>query len=206
MTQSAPTPPETEYDGPVASPFQDPLLTVTDRLRVWIDSDRVGVLLAQMGMSKPSIAFGFTAREQLLNQGPGGANRIVLVPGSWPDGANQGKLVAPRQRKGPFHRVNATWECIFTISAWGVDNTDTADEEKQRQAASSIMNLAHAGLREVLGGDFPGIGDVFRDPKVSANLSYGAELLMQLVFYCEMRGLPQNVSGTPVTVVLPPKS
>lgn len=184
-------------------PFQDPLITLTWRLREWFAAPRAQTLLAQMGITPPAVGFtGWKQREQQLNQGPGQANRVLIIPGSYPDGANQGRLIAPLRRKGLLHRVNATWERVFTLSTWAVDTSDTHNEEKQIQAVSSLMNTCHAALREVLHGDFPGTGDVFRDPKVSANMGFGDELLCQLTFNCEMRGMPVNLSGTPVTVDL----
>ena len=189
----------------VTSPFKDPLVELRERLSCWFASDSVTAVLTQMGITPPALTVsGYNQREQQVNQGAGGANRIILMPGSWPDGADQGELVEPVRRKGILHRVNATWRRVVTMSCWGVDTSNPLDTnpERQIQAVSSLMNTAHAGLRAVLRQDFDGTGRVFRDPKVSSgNQAFGQELLVQFSFLCEMRALPINVSGTPVSVV-----
>jgi hypothetical protein len=160
-------------------------------------------MLEQQNITPPQIGVtSYNAREQQLNQGVGQANRVVFMPGSWPDGSNQGVLVPAVRRKGIYERVNATWERIVTASVWAVDSTEPANQEKQIQAVSSLLNTLHTALREELLGDFPGTGEIFRDPKVgSGNQAFGMELLFQFIFRCEMRGFPVNVSGVPVTPV-----
>jgi hypothetical protein len=192
---------------PILTPFLDPLIEVTERVRTWFADPVILTMLTQQNIIPPQIGVtSYNAREQQLNQGVGQANRIVFMPGSWPDGSNQGVLVAPLRRKGVYERVNATWERIVTASVWAVDSSDaasTANQEKQIQAVSSLLNTLHTALRDVLQGDFPGIGEIFRDPKVgSGNQAFGMELLFQFMFRCEMRGLPVNVSGVPVTPVI----
>jgi hypothetical protein len=190
----------------VTAPFTDPLLTVYGRLVDWFTWEGTLNILTQMGITPPNVVFGYKAREQHLNQGPGQANRVCIIPGSWPDGSDQGELEPPFIRKGIFHRVWAQWTVVFTLSCWAADTTALDDETKQRQAVSSLMNTALTGLRETNGGDFPVAGKVFRDPKVSQNMSFGQELLCQLTVRGEVRGMPTNVSGTPVNVSLTPKT
>jgi hypothetical protein len=187
----------------VTTPFDDPLVDLSQSLRAWFASSANVARLSAVGITPPAVGItGFNQREQILNQGSGQANRVLLIPGSWPDGSNQGKLVEPRRRKGLGHRVNATWERVVTASVWAADVTALQNPENQLQAVSSLMNTTHAALREILAGDFPGTGDVFSDPKRSANISFGMELLMQFTFYCEMRAMPISISGTPVTAVI----
>ena len=57
-------------------------------------------------------------------------------------------------------------------------------------------------LRSAAGGDFPGTGKMFRDPKQSANMGFGVEYLFQFVHHEEVLDLPVNYSGTPVTQVI----
>lgn len=187
----------------VITPFDDPLVILSQDLRAFFQRTDILTILAQQGITPPAVGItGFNQREQQLNQGPGGANRVLLMPGSWPDGGNQGKLVEPRRRRGITHRVNATWERVVTASVWAADTTALSSPEAQLQAVSSLMNTTHAALRQILEGDFPGTGEVFSDTTRTANLAFGQELLMQFTFYCEMRGLPVDVSGPPVTAIL----
>jgi hypothetical protein len=185
----------------VSTDFDDPLIDVSCQLRAWFNWPERVALFSRMGRSVPTVGItGFNQREQVLNQGPGQANRVLLYAGSWPDGATLGKIVPPRRNKGPLERVNATWERVFVLSCWAADPTDLHNPELQIQAVSSLFNVAHAGLRAVLQGDFPGTGEMITDPKVSRNMSFGMEWLFQTVFYCEMRALPIDTSGTPVNV------
>jgi hypothetical protein len=186
----------------VTGPDLSPLLELTDGVRAWFTNPSVQPLLAQMRITAPVVGTtGWKQREQQLNQGPGQANRVLFIPGTFPDGADEGEQVPPIRRKGVQFRVIATWKRIVTASIWAVDTTDRNNEEKQILACDRLHQLVVAALRWVAVGDFDGTGKVRRDPKQSANMGFGIERLFEFVHQEEVLDLPVNLA-TGVTPVL----
>jgi hypothetical protein len=93
-----------------------------------------------------TVALGWKQPTQQINQGPGGANRVVLIP-SDPSGKG-GRLVGaqqpgPRvfgpQSDGLTARSLYTWERFVVVSVWAVDATDPANEPKQIEAVEDLF-------------------------------------------------------------------
>lgn len=199
----------------VTTPDLSPLIELSNGVRAWlagappydghttdVEASYAPAYMAQVGMVAPLVGTtGWKQREQQLNQGPGRANRVLFIPGTFPDGADEGEQVPPVRRKGVYFRVLATWRRKITASIWAVDTSDARNEEKQIQACDSLHQLVVSALRSVCRGDFDGTGTIRRDPKQSANLGFGIERLFEFVHLEEVLDLPVNTSGTPVTPV-----
>lgn len=202
----------------VTSPDLEPLIELSNSVRAWIAgaspydgndpvlaASTAPAYLAQVGMVAPLVGTtGWKQREQQLNQGPGQANRVLFIPGTFPDGADQGRMLPPVRRKGPYYRVLATFRRIVTVSIWAVDNAapgNLDNEELQIVAIGRLRSLVFAALHSVALGDFRREGPVKRDPSTSKNMSFGIEELYQFEHDEEQLDLPTNTSGTPVTPV-----
>lgn len=202
----------------VTTPDLEPLIELSDNVRAWIAgaspydgndpvlaASTAPAYLAQVGMAAPFVGTtGWKQREQILNQGLGGANRVLFLPGTFPDGADQGEMLEPVRRKGLYYRVLGTFRRIVTVSLWSVDNAapgNLQNEELQLIAAGRLRSLVFAALHAVALGDFRREGPVRRDPVTTANLGFGIEELYQFAHDEEQLDLPVNTSGTPVTPV-----
>jgi hypothetical protein len=89
-------------------------------------------------------ACGWKQRSQQLNQGPGGAMRIVLYPGREPSGSSgaAGTLTRGHRPSTDNPRALVTWEHQLTMSVWAVDKTDTYNEELQISAVETLLEYA----------------------------------------------------------------
>jgi hypothetical protein len=89
--------------------------------------------------------FGIVARSKQLNQGPGGANRIVMHSGTFPDG-NVGKVDAPkypgRDPRRPLHTLHE----LFTVLTWAYDAEFPDDAFAQWKAARLLFDDFVAAL------------------------------------------------------------
>lgn len=94
------------------------------------------------------VAFGWRARSEVINQGPGGANRIVLTPGD-PKSGKAGPLKRGRQAQ-TNPRVLFEWDALATLSVWGVDTTDTNSERLQYAATVTLLELAVRALQNAV--------------------------------------------------------
>lgn len=94
------------------------------------------------------VAFGWRARSEILNQGPGGANRIVIIPGD-PKSGKAGPLKRGRQAQ-TNPRVLFEWDALATMSIWGVDTNDTNDEKLQYAATVALLELAVRALQNAV--------------------------------------------------------
>lgn len=150
-----------------------------------------------------SVEAGWKAREQILNQGPGGAGRIVLVHGKVPPGNvtgpyDAGTIEQPRiaQRRGSVAAGNYVdnprplrqWSRIVTLSVWGVDATQLDDDVAQSDAAEELLERAMQAIHSAVyidpdnGSQTPaGLADVKWQGLVwnvvSQNFGFGRELL-----------------------------
>lgn len=137
------------------------------------------------------VSGGWKEREQIINQGVGGANRVVFVPGridpalAAPRALDAGKITQPRikQLSGGGDMVGGStvgryvdnprplrgWDKIVSVSVWGVD-TDHLDDEMAQIAATenlfeSMIQGVHNGVySDDSGLESPtGLGDVIWD-------------------------------------------
>lgn len=110
------------------------------------------------------VGFGWRARSEILNQGPGGASRVVFMPGrvdpngGAPKSIDAGKLTQPR-----FSRQTETnprplrwWHQTVTVSIWGVapagytGGLDLGDEANQYGATGDLFEATVAALHNAV--------------------------------------------------------
>jgi hypothetical protein len=97
-------------------------------------------VVAQFAADDEDTAFSFGWKEatKQINQGPGGANRIVFAPGD--EAATLGKDLPP-DKPGRNPRSLATLEELFTVYVWAVDATDAATLNNERAQYSAARKL-----------------------------------------------------------------
>src|SRR5581483_465297 len=97
------------------------------------------------------VDFGRKARDKVVNQGPGGANRVVFMPGD--PGGSAGKISGARQNVGQNPRPILTWEKLLTVSVWAVDTSDPANELLQFAAVEALFEATVAAIRSCAHAD-----------------------------------------------------
>jgi hypothetical protein len=116
-------------------------------------ANTVGLIALANGMRKYFETYGISAniatcgwnqRPQILNQGAGQANRVLLIPGKQPSGsAGAGGTLTRDSRPSTTNpRALLTWRKDVTMSVWAVDTTDTHNEELQIAAAEQLLEYA----------------------------------------------------------------
>jgi hypothetical protein len=103
------------------------------------------------------VAVGWTARNRQDNQGPGGANRVVFIPGEFDPGGGPPKPlkagVIDRNGEqnhvdvnGVRYRAVAWLHEIITCSVWAVDARAPSDELAQIRATSQLREQAVSAI------------------------------------------------------------
>lgn len=136
----------------------------------------VSISLAEyFASSKPAISagvfVGWKQRTKQINQGPGGANRIVFDD----DEGRSGRFSAATQ-PGRNPRPLYNWERAIRISVWAFDASDRANELKQMTAAENLVEATLQGIHQVAWGQFHPL-DVQRVP-APVELAFGCEFLI----------------------------
>jgi hypothetical protein len=203
----------------MTSPVVDPLVALREDLSTWFTlsggthdwgqgagaipvADIVATLKAQ-GITPPVIGTtGWKQREQQLNQGPGRANRILLLPGN--ERGDEGVFIQGHVRRSN-PRVLFTWERICTASIWGVDTTERSNEELQLNASFLLLVLFNQAMQYLRSADYV-FKSARRDPKMSQNVQFGRELLVEFIHRQPIFDMPQPVveGGLPTVVRNPP--
>jgi hypothetical protein len=200
------------------------IIALSDGVRSFFTTPAIAAYFAKNGVSIPVVGTtGWRQREQNLNVAPsaptvtqpaGQVNRRVLfIPGT--EGGDEGSFSEPRHRTGvgphasnTKPRVLATWDRIVTASVWAVDMSNRNDEQLQIAAADNLLEMVVQALQWFAQADFvAGSGKIRRDPKMTANLPSGREVLYQFVHREPVFDLPRAVvpGGLP-TVVRNPAS
>lgn len=145
---------------------------------------------------KATVTLGWKERTKQVNQGPGGAARVVFVPS---DEEGDGGAIAPTAKyPGDLPvldaggntigvaRISATWQRTLVMSVWAHDATRRDDERAQIEAVEDLFRMAIVGLRAVTmktgaGQTIPGVVQLVRFSKVvwttkPTELRNGAEL------------------------------
>lgn len=82
------------------------------------------------------VRLGWRQRPQQVNQGQGQANRVIFIPSEL--NGRGGEMTAARHiNYNP--RAIFDWNRHFTISVWAVDSSDLQNEEKQIEAAETLV-------------------------------------------------------------------
>lgn len=116
------------------------------------------------------VSLGWTQRDRQDNQGPGGAARVVFVPGEFtPEGGPPRNLRAGLlSRQGQQNdsdgdtrnRALAWWAEIVTCSVWAVDPDNATDEGAQIEATEDLLESTIQGIHNAV------------DPKTQANVGF----------------------------------
>jgi hypothetical protein len=115
------------------------LVALVDSVRAYLD--------ARFGPSeRPVVALGWRERTKQINQGPGGANRVVFTPSD--DNGRGGRIIGTQQ---PGARTFGTgqdktttralfdWERTVIVSVWALDRTKPTDEAAQIEAVETLF-------------------------------------------------------------------
>lgn len=149
-----------------------------------------------------NVAFGLKELTKQVNQGPGGANRVVFSPD--PDG-DAGEILPPRLKhhhpgKGsPRAIVNFRKKLI--VSVWAVDTSDLANEALQYAAVEQLLEYTVQAVRSVHHAD-----SEWEKPqwvKKDVELAFGRELRVALYLKGALFNIPNDVR-TPGPVVNKP--
>jgi hypothetical protein len=161
--------------------------------------DGVAAYLAARGVTA-SVARGWKARAEQLNQGGGQANRVVFM-GS-PESGAAGKIVNPRQvglrEVGadplvPEYTVRplSDWARSMVVSVWAYDGDNANDEGAQDDAVSTLFTWVQRAVQSVAFGNAVWGATNFTVPKERA---FGLELLAELTFQFMIPDLPEEIS------------
>lgn len=166
-------------------------------------AQRVKTYLTAHGVDA-EVHVGWKARERILTQGPGGANRIVFVPG---DDSGAGGRIVPTQQPGArsiggTNQYDATatvralrdWQRIVVVSVWGRDPLATGDEEERDIAhLETTETLIEWMLRAVHACGLANLetGDVRWT--IPGERAYGIEARVGLTFRHPLFDVPQDV-------------
>lgn len=133
------------------------------------------------------VAAGWKVRLDQNNQGPGRANRVVIVPGDL--NGKAGKIVQPLERGerligDPSHpdgstRAIADWDRVVTLSIWAYDGDFPNDELAQIIAVETLLELTKRAVDRVAGASVTWGDSAWSPPK---ERQFGAELLVGLTF------------------------
>lgn len=146
-----------------------------------------------------TVGVGLQERSFALNQGPGGASRVVLIDGDF-DGSEAPRVLDGGALNRATRSLNlnprelAQWERLITVSIWGVDYSSEAalrDTRKQIAAASKLLERTiqalHCGAYADANGDQAnaGLADLvwqkIRITHPPVEMGFGQEYLLTLV-------------------------
>lgn len=172
--------------------------------------DYVSTFFIENGVSAV-VAVGWRARGQHLNQGVGGANRVIFTP-SADDAGDGGSIGAARF---PGHRnvrpaVDATpvatirsladWERKVLVSVWAVDAGARTDEAAQIEATETLLEWVVRAVHSAPGAfGNANFGAVKWTPP--AERSFGLEARVALTFSHPIYDKPRTIfypSAAPV--------
>jgi hypothetical protein len=157
------------------------------------------------------VVCGYRERAKQLNQGAGGANRVIFLPGDI-NGAG-GKLEAsPRdvgrrdvedamENRVAVIRPLASWARQFTISVWGWDSTAPRDELLQAAAVEDLFEKTVQAVEQVTGAGGPNLlwgNTVWTVPKEN---TLGAELLVGVALTHPLMDAADDVAFPGFTLV-----
>lgn len=122
-----------------------------------------------------NVVLGRRERAKQVNQGEGGANRVVLQPGD--ESGAFGKLVGPRG-PGGNPRPLFDWLQLVNVYVWGVDKTDPTNEEKQFLATYDLLRWTMRAIQRSAAAS--GVSSSVRIMPAPVERAFGVELLIAL--------------------------
>ncbi len=167
--------------------------------------DGVSSFFADHGITA-SVARGWKARAEQINQGPGQANRVIFMP-SKSDGT-AGAIVNPRQVGQreiggdpttdpptlPQYSIRALsdWSRSLVVSIWAYDGDNPNDEGAQCDAVDTLQMWTQWAVQSVAFGNAVWGATKFTVP---AERSFGLELLVDLTFQSAIYDLPAEIGN-----------
>lgn len=110
------------------------------------------------------VATGVKQRTFQINQGPGGANRVVFIPGvldpsqQAPKVRDAGVFSKPRHNHAPPKpREIAWWHKTISVSIWAVDTSNKDDEFTQMAAVENLLEVTVAAIHRAVYSDSSGV-------------------------------------------------
>jgi hypothetical protein len=150
-----------------------------------------------------NVVVGWRERDKQMNQGPGRANRVVIIPGSL--NGRGGRITQPhtvgRRSIGPkdapvgWVRPLRDWGREITLSIWAYDGTKRTDELAQVVAAETLLEQTMRAVHSFAFADAIW-GDVQWTPQ--AERSFGQELLVGLTFRHPLFDIPVETVAPPI--------
>lgn len=116
---------------------RDGLIALSDGVRAYFEANGISAQVGKVGRRE---------RAMQINQGPGGANRVLFFP-------------QPKGARGAVRRGNQTstnppvlleLDHVVIVSVWAADVSDLNDEEKQRSAAFDLLELTLQAIRRAV--------------------------------------------------------
>ena len=147
---------------------------------------------------KTNVVFGFKERTKQINQGVGGGNRIVIIPGRLPNG-DDGDIVAA---VGPGGNPRKLWtqEKIVTFSLWaGAPSADSVNEESLSASLDVMQAQIFSALQDAIGNNATWRASRFNADPIETR--FGLEYLIELSISATYRALEQGVIATPTPIV-----
>jgi hypothetical protein len=130
------------------SSIRSGLIALSDGLRAFFAANAVPAIVTPVG---------FRYRTFQTNQGPDGGSRVCLIPGKIdPTSPAPPKVLEAGTFRGASQSANrsgpggprplATWDRIVSLSVWGVDPSDTSNDELQLAATENLLEWTYRGL------------------------------------------------------------
>lgn len=122
------------------------LIALADGVRRYFEANGVAAV----------VAVGLKQRFFQINQGPGGASRIVFIPGDF-DGTegsrplDEGEIGDPMGHTSTNPRELAQWSRVCTVAVWGVDTTKLEDEALQIEATEDLLERTVEAIHNCTG-------------------------------------------------------
>lgn len=170
--------------------FGPPMLTLRDGVASYFEAHNVTA----------KVVLGWKERTKQVNQGPGGANRVVIQPSD--DQGNGGTIESPH---GPGQRelknangdvvghVRAlkTWHQILNVSVWAADANNPQDDEATILATWKLYVWTVRAIYAMSLANLEwGATSWTMDPR---ELSYGRELRIALVLRQPLPDIPTEI-------------
>ena len=126
-----------------------------------------------------TVSLGWRERTKSINEGIGGANRVVFTPSD--PGGRGGRITKSFGNRGPGGnpRPLICWERFVVVSIWAADGTKPHDEEAQIEAVETLFEWTVRAVNAFAAADA-----TWGDPTWTTSPVehvFGRELLVPLV-------------------------
>lgn len=154
-------------------------------------ANRVSAFFVANGWTT-AISYGWEKHGQQINQGPGGADRIVFRPG---DDAGKAGTFGPPKRANAFPRQLAAWSALLYVYVWARDETAPQDDAAQVRKVVELNERLFRAVHMHYSGYYR-----FSDPQWVGPVEYryGRELRVSLTLHIPiLDGAGQVVTPDP---------